>query len=600
MLDIFRKKAKIIIYITAFAFIIGMALMGIGGLFDSRSMHVGQIAGKKISAQEYENLFRNTLWNYMQENPDTQPDEQTIQQLNDQTWQQLVQRILFDQEIRRRRIRVRDQQVIEKMKNDPPQFLREWDLFHTDGVFDNELYLNTLRTGIAPNGQPLDFSWLEDQIRAQLPYELLFEEIRNEVTVTLDDVEEDFIKKNDKAQAKVIYFDPNKITDVTVTDEEIEEYYQNNLEEFKKQPSARYDFVRFQMQPSDRDQDEVLQVVNDIHSQLLDGEDFAELAREYSQDPSNAEQGGDLGFFGRGRMVPEFEDKAFTMVVGEISEPVKTQFGWHIIKLTDTRIGEDNETEVRASHILLRVEASEQTKLEIQNRADEFRSLVLKKGIKEAAEELELTVSESGLFEETAQFIPGVGRFEELAEFAFSKRVGEVPEVKEAANGDLYVLQLAEKLPERYDELDTVRNRIRPNLENQKKRERVKQIAEEFYQSHESSEFLVSATREGWEIIEAQDVTIDRSIPRIGRIEELNEAILAAEVGEFTTLIKGERGAYIAYIDERIYPDMEDFAQRQDLLLMEMTEREQTQHLNEWYRNLLDETKIVDNRHLFY
>ena len=600
MLDIFRKKAKIIIYITAFAFIVGMALMGIGGLFDGRSNHVGQIAGKKISAQEYEKMLRNAYWNYMQENPDAQPDEQVIQQLNDQTWQQLVQRILFDQEIKRRRIRVRDQHVIDKIKNDPPQFIKEWDLFHTNGVFDNESYLNTLRTGIAPNGQPLDFSWLEDQIRAQLPYELLFEQIRNEITITFDEVEKDFIKRNDKANAKIIYFDPNKITDVTVTDEEIEEYYQNNMEEFKREPSARYDFVRFQMQPSDRDQEEVLELANDIHLQLLDGEDFSELAREYSQDPSNAEQGGDLGFFGRGRMVPEFEDKAFTMEIGEISEPVKTQFGWHIIKLTDTRIGDNNETEVRASHILLRVEPSELTKLEISDKADEFRSLVLRKGIKEAAEELELTVSESGLFEETAQFIPGVGRFEELAEFAFSKRVGAVPEVKEAANGDLYVLQLAEKLPERFDELATVRNRIRPNLENQKKRERVKQKAEEFYQSNEPGEFLVSATREGWEIIEATDVTIDRSIPRIGRIEELNEAILAAEAGEFTSLIKGERGAYIAHVDERIYPDMEDFAQRKESLLEAMTEREQTQHLNEWYRDLLDETTIVDNRHLFF
>ena len=600
MLDIFRKKAKIIIYITAFAFIIGMALMGISGLFDSRPTTVGRIAGRKVSFQEYQQWLQNTYQNYMVENPDQQPDEQTFQRLNDQTWQQVVQKVLFDQEIKRRRIRVTDQLVIDRMKNNPPQFIKEAEIFHTNGVFDSELYLNTLRTGLAPNGQPLDLSWLEYHIRDQLPYELLFEAIRGEVTVTEDDVEEDFINKNNKADVKVIYFDPNKITEVEVTDEEIAAYYESNREEYKRNPSARYDYVRFPIAPSEQDQAEIYQKTSEIFEQLMAGGDFTELAREFSEDPSNAQQGGDLGFFGRGRMVPEFENEAFNLEIGEISKPVKTQFGWHIIKLTDTRVNDENEPEIRASHILLRLEASEATKSEIREKAETFRNSVTRKGIKEAAEEAELTVSATSLFEETAQFIPGIGRYEDLVQFAFARRVNAVPEVKETTNGDLYVLQLAEKLPERFDDLETVRNRIRPTLENEKKRELVKIKAEEFYSSKQPQEFLSSATREGWEIIEAQDITIDRSIPRIGRVDELNEAIMATENGQFTTLIKAERGAYIAFVDNRIYPDKEDFASRKETLMAEMLERKQTEHLNEWYRNLLDNTEIIDNRHLFF
>ncbi len=600
MLDIFRKKAKIIIYVTAFVFIVGMAIMGISGLFERRSTSIGKIAGRNISYQEYMQWLQNTYQNYMAENPDVQPDEQTFERLNDQTWQQLVQKILFDQEIKRRRIRISDNQVIDKMKNDPPAFIKEAEVFHTDGVFDSELYLYTLRTGLTPNGQPLDLSWLEYHVRDQLPYELLFEKIKNEVTITEADVEQDYIMKNDKANAKVIFFDPTKITQVEVTDEEIEEYYNSNRDEFKKKPSVRYDYVRFQMQPSERDQNEVLELAMAIYKQLIEGADFSAMALEYSQDPGNAERGGDLDYFGRGRMVPEFEETAFNMEIGEISEPVKTQFGWHIIKLTDKRIGADNEPEVRASHILLRVEASELTKLEIKDKAEEFRQLVVKKGIREAAEESELTVMESGPFEENAQFIQGVGRFEDLVEFGFAKRVGAVPDVKESANGDLYVLQIVEKLPERYDELTIVSNRIKTNLETNKKRELVKERAEEFFASKEPEEFLPAATREGWEIIEAQDVTIDRSIPRIGKVDELNEAILAANSGEYTPLIKGERGAYLAFVEERSKPDMEYFAERKEFLMEEMSEREKNQHLNEWYRKLMEDAEIVDNRHLFF
>jgi parvulin-like peptidyl-prolyl isomerase len=600
MLDVFRKKARIIIYLTAFVFIVGMAIMGIGGLFDRQSTHIGRIAGRKISYQEYMQYLQNTYQNYMAENPEEQPDEQVIQQLNDQTWQQLVQRILFDQEIRRRRIRISDEQVIDKLKNEPPQFIREADIFHQNGSFSQELYLNTLITGIAPNGQPLDLSWLENHIRDQLPYEILLERVRNEVTVTEQEVRDDFIKRNNKGEAKVIFFDPNKIKDVEATEEEIQAYYDENRDDFKRQPSARYDYVRFPMEPSERDMAEEKQTADKVWGEIKRGADFAEMAREFSQDPSNAEQGGDLDFFGRGRMVPEFEEKAFSMEIGEISEPVNTQFGWHIIKVTDKRSGEDGAEEIRASHILFRVEASELTRLEIADKASDFHQSVTKKGINTAAEDFELTVQESGLFEDNAQFIQGLGRFEDLVSFAFDKRVGAVPEIKESPNGDLFVLQLAEKLPERYDELEDVRRRVKSAVEMNKKRELAKEKAAEFYANYEQDEFLAAATREGWEIIEAKNVTADRSIPRIGRVEELNEAILASEEGEFTSLITGERGAYIAHVDKREHPDMDDFEERKDQLLAEMTERERNQHLNDWYQELMEEAKIEDNRHLFF
>jgi parvulin-like peptidyl-prolyl isomerase len=78
-----------------------------------------------------------------------------------------------------------------------------------------------------------------------------------------------------------------------------------------------------------------LALAKKLRQRILDGEDFAELAAEYSQDPGSAANGGDLGWFGRGAMVPEFEDAAFSLAVGEVSEPVRTQFGWHLIDVVE-------------------------------------------------------------------------------------------------------------------------------------------------------------------------------------------------------------------------------------------------------------------------
>ncbi|AOV06477.1 foldase protein PrsA [Sporosarcina ureilytica] len=129
---------------------------------------------------------------------------------------------------------------------------------------------------------------------------------------------------------------------VEVTDEEIETYFEENKDSFnvEEQVEARHILV----------EDE--KTANEIEQKLKDGEDFAELAKEYSTDEGSGALGGDLGFFTRGRMVPEFEEKAFSMKVGEISEPVKTEYGYHIIEVLDKKEAkdatlEDNIVEIR-------------------------------------------------------------------------------------------------------------------------------------------------------------------------------------------------------------------------------------------------------------
>lgn len=120
----------------------------------------------------------------------------------------------------------------------------------------------------------------------------------------------------------------NKIMqEATVTDEEVEKFYKDNEEEFGESNMVKASHILV----------EDLEEAKKIKSELDDGADFADLAQEYSSCPSK-DRGGDLGFFGKGAMVKEFEDAAFAMEVGEISEPVKTQFGYHIIKVTDKKV----------------------------------------------------------------------------------------------------------------------------------------------------------------------------------------------------------------------------------------------------------------------
>lgn len=123
-----------------------------------------------------------------------------------------------------------------------------------------------------------------------------------------------------------------KMAEYEVTDEEIQTYYDENSEDML-QAQARHILV------------ETEEEANNVLQRLEGGEDFAELATELSQDPSSAARGGDLGFFPKGTMIQEFEDFVFNAEVGEISEPIETQFGYHVIEVTDFKDSLEDYTE---------------------------------------------------------------------------------------------------------------------------------------------------------------------------------------------------------------------------------------------------------------
>ncbi|WP_044338789.1 peptidylprolyl isomerase [Rossellomorea aquimaris] len=114
---------------------------------------------------------------------------------------------------------------------------------------------------------------------------------------------------------------------VSISDDQIKEYFETNKDSFAQNEQVEASHILVEDEKT----------AQEVKTKLDDGGDFAELAKEYSTDTSNAESGGELGFFAKGEMVTEFDDKAFAMKKGEISEPVKTEFGYHIIKVTDKK-----------------------------------------------------------------------------------------------------------------------------------------------------------------------------------------------------------------------------------------------------------------------
>lgn len=197
--------------------------------------------------------------------------------------------------------------------------------------------------GIAPSEEDIQAEL--DDIRAQFPDDDAFETALEQQNLTLEEIERNI------AEQIIIeeIIESDVLTNAEVDEAEAREFYEDNPEFFETPDQVRASHILILTQgASDDERAEARETIETVLSELDAGESFEALAREYSQD-GTAEQGGDLGFFGQGQMVPEFEQAAFDLEVGETSGIVETQFGYHIVRVTDRmEAGTQSFDDVRA------------------------------------------------------------------------------------------------------------------------------------------------------------------------------------------------------------------------------------------------------------
>ena len=255
------------------------------------------------------------------------------------------------------------------MRENPPEFLRSNPTFQTDGNFDSEKYLLALSSPQGDEWTPIE-NWMRT---SYIPNLKLTQYLNENVLVTAEDIKDDFVKKNVKYTIDAIHvtYDKAPKDDIEPSDNELTDEYNASLSDFEHDELRNLSFVSWKKSPSSQDSLNNTYLVADIMDRAKAGEDFSSLANEYTQDPSNQEKGGDLGWFGKGQMVKPFEDAAFKAKKGSIIGPIESRFGSHIIKVRDKRT-EKGKDQILASHILLKVEASPTTLSDLRRIATLF------------------------------------------------------------------------------------------------------------------------------------------------------------------------------------------------------------------------------------
>jgi peptidyl-prolyl cis-trans isomerase C len=186
------------------------------------------------------------------------------------------------------------------------------------------------KEGISPSSDEIDAEL--EKIVSQFPTREQFDAQLAQAGITTDDLRSD-LKRNLKIR---LLIDKQTPEGEEVTDQEVETFYAENTEQFEQpeQVEAGHILIKFGPEDTEEQKAEKREKLAEIKKQIDEGADFSKLATDNSDDVASAAQGGDLGYFGRGRMIPAFEEVAFALGTGEVSDIVETTFGYHLIKVT--------------------------------------------------------------------------------------------------------------------------------------------------------------------------------------------------------------------------------------------------------------------------
>jgi peptidyl-prolyl cis-trans isomerase D len=634
MLDFVRNKQKSIIIKLAFAiiilsFVIGYAMLSAPGGpgADDPTAEAAVVNGKTISYNNFQNTYSNLYQLYQSIYQDQfTPALENQLKLAEKSLDSLIDQVLLQEEAERLKIEVSGKELVEAIAQIPA--------FQENGVFNKERYLQVLAY------QRMNSEEFEAMQRSELITNKVREKIQSGITVTDVEVEEEFRKNNEKVNLSFVSLIPASFEkNVKITDEALQAYFNEQQEVFRVPEMVALRYLQFEPQRylesvtfeegdlekfyrRHLDQFEILERVKASHilvkvdenadetvraekrafaEKLLEdamaGKDFAELARANSDDKASAVKGGNLGYFTRGSMVKPFEDAAFNMNPGDISNLVETIFGYHIIKVEEytepgVRSLEEAIDEVKEG---LRAEKARQLAFE---KAMDAYNINRKTGdLAAAATANQLGLKETGPFARDG-YIDGIGRNEEIINTALLLDEGTLAKPVGTEDG-VILFGLKERIASHIPELAEVKDLVTAAYRAAESAKLARAAAEKLVADlRDGGKLAELAKAAGYKVEETGEFTRTYSpfVPRIGTSEELAKAAFA--LGEEQTVIdqvfEVQNRFVVSEVKEHIAADLTklDDAKREELH-KSILSRKQNEAVEQRLAELRSEATIV-------
>lgn len=654
---------------------------------------IGIVNGEEITYQEFNQALEFEIENFKQRTGND-PDDFMLEQLRNQVWEQLVTRKLIEQEIKKLNLTVTDEEITDWVLNSPetlPEPVKR-NFVDSTGKIDRVLLERALKS-TTPQARQF---WIEVEkfLKAQKLTEKLQSRLLASVLVSEGEIRERFEKQNTRYEIKYVSLDPNRFSKEISepTEDEIKEYYRNHQDEFRIQETRRLKYVLFSDMPSQEDTASVLRELENFKQQAMQGADFVELVKNYSEAPFSdvffkhgellpeieneiwnkkvgeivgtlkasdgihlikilderkgsdtfvrashilvpigrdtaesynlakdilnlakkgedfaklaatfsvdqvtATKGGDLGWFGKGRMVKEFEEACFKAKPGEIVGPVRTQYGLHIIKV----IAKDNR-ELKIADIKLGVRASSETIESQRKRAEDFSHTVSGKKFVQEASALGLDIKTTPPFTKDSP-IPGIGFNKTISDWAFSNKLGSVSPVFKIRGG-FAVFTISEIKEAGIRPLEEVREAIKVRVRREKLKDKAYNYLESLRTKLNKNEGLESITKldSTLEVKTASGFTLSGGIPGIGTDENVLGKLIDMKPNEISQTIKGNSFVYLIQLVNKTPFDSSAYKSQHETLKQQIYNEKKNTLFFSWIDNLKKNAKIVDNRSLYF
>jgi peptidyl-prolyl cis-trans isomerase D len=594
MLKQLRERTKTILWIVVVAFVVSIfAVWGMNLRTPDTRLRdedaVGSVDGVVITRSAYSSAYKQIYDELkLQRGEDYSPNPMEQRMLSDQAWELAVQKILMTREINRHRITISDDELVDFIRRNPHPMLRQ--VFQTeDGQFDYEAYLRGL------SDPEVDWTDLEMWGRRLLPELKLQTYLISQIHVSESDVAERFKMKNTEVKARYIRIPlPMDESPYEPSESEIDSLYDATKEKYTEEETRRIKVIAIEKKPTEADERDVRERLLEIRDEIIGGKDFAEMAEDYSDDQMSAAKGGDLGFFSRGTMLAEFEDAAFSLAQGVISDPVRTEYGYHLIKVEERKT-EDGEDKIRARHILMRVEPGYDTIDSLSTLVRSMMADIKEKGFEKAAVSHGLAVQEPNPFT-NGYFIEGIGFAPRVISFSFGYGAGNLSAPLEEENA-VYFVKIVESIPERIIPKEEVRMQLADEIRRSRADEIIRRKTESIRQQILTGGSLESAALSaGLEVNETPYFKRMDPIPDVGGNTPFAVASHVMPKGEISPPIRSGDFYYLIRVMDRKQPDMNLSAEQQNEILQELQGERSTRFIAAWYDEIRQNANVVDMR----
>lgn len=604
------------------AIVIVFIFWGVGSFRERRAGRVALVNGRPIDVAAFNRAYSNLIEQYRGRFGNNLTDEMLqMFGVRKQALEALVNQELLFQEAQKLKFFVSEAELAEAIRQIPA--------FQQAGSFDPRRYSALLaQLRLSP-----------EEFEAQQKEAMMIDRLRafvlGNVKVSEGEVRAWYDWQNAEVNLDYVRFTPESYTDIEVTDEALEAYYDQHQENYKTEPQvkaaylvfnfdayqgrvsvdddelrdyyelhrsefekpetaeARHILFKLDEDASPEDAARIEQKALEVMKLAQAGQDFAELAKKYSEGPSK-DQGGFLGAFTRDAMVAPFAEKAFSMKPGEISAPVRTEFGWHIIKLEKINPAVVETLDQAKAGILQKLKAERAKSLAFDDAEAAYEASTDGEDLGKLAERLNLPLQTTGFFSGQGAEID----LQDPARFAaeaFELAPMAISDIQDFGDG-FYLLQTTEKKPAQVQPLKTVAAAVRADLLKQKQAEQAGRDAEALLAEVRQGKTLhQAAARFNRTPAETGFFKRNAAIPEIG----FEQAVAAAafELNAQNPLpenaIKGAGGDYVIGFKARRAPAADGFEGEKADIEATLLQQKKSKAFNEWLGQIKSLSEIT-------